>query len=304
MKAIITRGFPASGKSTYAQKLVDENGNGFREVNSDEIRALMGFPAVGTEEQEVAVNNIKETLIAAHAAEGNNVVVSDTNLVARHLKKLIAFCESNGYEIKLVDFQPELHTLIKRDCRREKSIGEDVIRTLWKKYPYKEWKDLSELQEENKRSADSATFTPVKQDSSLPPAVVVDVDSTLARPVHRDPLDDTRLETDEPNRNIIDLVKALSTNHTIIVLTGRRERHYDITSWWLDAHGVPYTELRMRGDSDDRRDTLLKRQHLEEITERYHIRYWIEDRRRVVDMVRASLPDTPTVCLQVVDGNY
>jgi putative phage polynucleotide kinase len=304
MKAIITRGFPASGKSTYAQKLVDENGNGFREVNSDEIRMLMGFPAVGTESQEVAVNSIKETLIAAHAAEGNNVVVSDTNLVARHLKKLIAFCEGNDYEIELVDFQPELHTLIKRDRRREKSVGEDVIRMLWGKYPYKEWKPLPVLQEENKRSTDSTTFTPVKQDPSLPPAVVVDVDSTLARPAHRDPLDDTRLETDEPNRNIIDLVKALSTNHTIIVLTGRRERHYDITSWWLDAHSVPYTELRMRGDSDDRRDTVFKRQHLEEITERYHIRYWIEDRRRVVDMVRASLPDTPTVCLQVVDGNY
>ena len=304
MKAIITRGFPASGKSTYAQELVDENDNGFREVNSDEIRALMGFPAVGTEKQEITVNSIKETLIAAHAAEGNNVVISDTNLVARHLKKLIAFCESNGYKIELVDFRPELHTLLKRDRRREKSVGEDVIRTLWKKYPYKEWKNLTELQEENKRSTDSTTFTPVKQDPSLPPAVVVDVDSTLARPVHRDPLDDTRLETDEPNRNIIDLVKALSTNHTIIVLTGRRERHYDITSWWLDAHGVLYTELRMRGDSDDRRDTVFKRQHLEEIIERYHIRYWIEDRRRVVDMVRASLPDTPTVCLQVVDGNY
>lgn len=302
MKAIITRGFPASGKSTYAQKLVAENG--FREVNSDEIRALMGFPAVGTEEQEVAVNGIKETLIAAHATECNDIVVSDTNLVSRHLKKLIAFCESNGYEIELVDFRPELHTLIKRDRRREKSVGEDVIRTLWKKYPYKEWKTLTELQEENKRSADSATFTPVKQDPSLPPAVVVDVDSTLARPAHRDPLDGTRLETDEPNRNIIDLVKSLSADHTIIVLTGRRERHYDITSWWLDAHSVPYTELRMRSDSDDRRDTVFKRQHLEEITERYHIRYWIEDRRRVVDMVRASLPDTPTVCLQVVDGNY
>ena len=302
MKAIITRGFPASGKSTYAQRLVDENG--FREVNSDEIRALMGFPAVGTEDQEITVNSIKETLIAAHATEGNSIVVSDTNLVARHLKKLIAFCESKGYEIELVDFQPELHTLIKRDSRREKSVGEDVIRMLWGKYPYKEWKTLTELQEENKRSADSAVFTPVKQDPSLPPAVVVDVDSTLARPAHRDPLDDTRLETDEPNRNITSLVKALSTNHTIIVLTGRREQHYDITSWWLDAHNVPYTELRMRGDSDDRRDTVFKRQHLEEITERYHIRYWIEDRRRVVDMVRASLPDTPTVCLQVVDGNY
>jgi putative phage polynucleotide kinase len=302
MKAIITRGFPASGKSTYAQKLVDENG--FREVNSDEIRKIMGFPAVGTEEQEVKVNNIKESLIAAHAAEGNNIVVSDTNLVSRYLKKLIAFCESKGYEIELVDFRPELHTLIKRDRRREKSVGEDVIRMLWGRHPYKEWKPLPVLQEENKRSADSATFTPVKQDPSLPPAVVVDVDSTLARPVHRDPLDDTRLETDEPNRNIIDLVKALSADHTIIVLTGRREQHYNITSWWLNAHNVPYTELRMRGNSDDRRDTVFKRQHLEDITERYHIRYWIEDRRRVVNMVRASLPDTPTVCLQVVDGNY
>lgn len=303
MKATITRGFPASGKSTYARERIAQEEN-LREVNSDSIRELMGFPALGTTEQETAVNAIKESMIAAHAAEGNNIVVSDTNLVSRHLKKLISFCERNGYEIELVDFRPELHTLLKRDRRRDKSVGEDVIRTLWKKYPYKEWKTLPGLQEENKRSTDSATFTPVKQDPSLPPAVVVDVDGTLANPAHRDPLDDLLLETDEPHQNIVNLIQALSRDHTIIVLTGRRECHYDTTFWWLNHYGVPFTELRMRGNFDERKDAMLKRQHLEEITTRYCIRYWIEDRRRVVDMVRASLPDSPTVCLQVVDGNY
>ena len=301
MKATITRGFPASGKSTYARERIMQEGN-LREVNSDSIRELMGFPALGTTEQETAVNAIKESMIAAHAAEGCDIVISDTNLVSRYLKQLIVFCETQGYEVEVVDFTPELHTLIKRDRCRDKSVSEDVLRTLWKRYPYKEWKTLQELQEEISRS--KVVFNPIKQNLSLPPAVVVDVDGTLANPAHRNPLDDSLLETDEPHQNIVHLVQALSRDHTVIVLTGRRECHYDTTFWWLNHYGVPFTELRMRGNFDERKDAMLKRQHLEEITTRYCIRYWIEDRRRVVDMVRASLPDSPTVCLQVVDGNY
>ena len=40
-KILILRGLPASGKSTFARKLLNENPNAWKRLNKDELRAML-----------------------------------------------------------------------------------------------------------------------------------------------------------------------------------------------------------------------------------------------------------------------
>lgn len=104
--------------------------------------------------------------------------------------------------------------------------------------------------------------------------VVVDIDGTLSIPSplrahlipHRYLRDEPgawdeynlAAHMDEPSANVVAVVRALSEEFTIVVLTARSEIAMDVTVGWLQKHSIPFDELLMRSSSDCRRSGEFK----------------------------------------------
>ncbi|WP_341719829.1 hypothetical protein QQG74_09080 [Micromonospora sp. FIMYZ51] len=141
--------------------------------------------------------------------------------------------------------------------------------------------------------------------TALPRAVLVDIDGTLAlRTGNRSPYHWHRVGEDDPNPAVMELVQTIAAagQHHIILLSGRDEVCREQTVMWLDAQGVPFHELHMRGHKDNRKDSIIKaelyRTHIEG---RYATAFVIDDRDQVVQMWRRELGLT---CLQVAEGAF
>ena len=143
---------------------------------------------------------------------------------------------------------------------------------------------------------------------SLPRAVLVDIDGTLAlrgdgprvRAFHHW----HRVSEDRPNPAVVELVQAISAadRHHIVLLTGRDEVCRPQTAAWLNEHRVPYDEMHMRPRHDGRTDSVIKRELYERhVAGRYSVAFVIDDRTRVVRMWRDELGLT---VLQCADGDF
>lgn len=111
--------------------------------------------------------------------------------------------------------------------------------------------------------------------------VIWDLDGTLADGRHRLHLlpkkdyDKTESWTefnlasidDTPFQNNIDLcnLMAFGDYYKVIILTGRSDVARSVTEEWLDTYGVNYSELVMRKQSDNRKDTVIKEEYLRSI---------------------------------------
>ena len=96
---------------------------------------------------------------------------------------------------------------IKRDLKRENSVGQKVIRGMYMQF----------LQDEAKPVV---TYTP-----GLPYAIICDIDGTLAEH-HRSPFDYDSLDTDTLIEPIAEALKSLAYNRlesrTVIIVSGGR----------------------------------------------------------------------------------
>ena len=128
MKAIVTVGVSASGKTTWAKKYASEND--FVNICRDDIRWRM----IGVRDWskwdfkfENSVTLIQRHLIATVASEGKNIVISDTNLNSKHRKNLITYLNSLGYDVEIVTFPVTFEEAVARDDKRENGVGNSVI---------------------------------------------------------------------------------------------------------------------------------------------------------------------------------
>lgn len=134
------------------------------------------------------------------------------------------------------------------------------------------------------------------------PAIIVDIDSTLALLGDRDPMMYEEAVYDELNHVVYRLMRKYEKDgYKIILLTGRPMKYAELTIDWLAKHAVHYDALIMREDKDKRKDIYLKhRAYNQYIKNKYEVELVLEDRTRVVKMWR-SLGLT---CFQVCEGDY
>ena len=133
-KLIITRGLPASGKSTWAKQWVLEDPEYRVRINQDDIRLMLGKYWVPSREklvQEIQFNAIIEALNREF-----DVVIDNTNLnnkVLDQFNRLIRTFED--YEIEYKDFfDTPLSVCIERDKNRDLQVTEKVIRSFYNNY--------------------------------------------------------------------------------------------------------------------------------------------------------------------------
>ncbi len=130
-KLIITLGLPASGKSTFASKLAEENPETHIRVCRDDIRHMLGTYWVPAREKVVTM--IENASVDAGLHKGFNVIVDATNFSSFNKWKDLAKELKIEFEIKDFTDVP-LRTCIERDQQRERPVGKIVIEGMWQKY--------------------------------------------------------------------------------------------------------------------------------------------------------------------------
>lgn len=133
-------------------------------------------------------------------------------------------------------------------------------------------------------------------------AWIVDIDGTLARNnAGRSPYDESRVHEDDPDDVIRELVTMLSAHYTIIICSGRTDACKQATQEWLFTHNIPYDHIFMRRSGDNRKDSEVKLEILDNfISPSFTVRGVLDDRQQVVDAWRSRGLKT----LQVEPGDF
>ncbi len=282
MKTVtLTKGLPASGKTTWAKNLIDNNPGMYKRVSKDDLRAMMDN-GKWSSENEKFVLKIRDSLIVQAINEGYHVIVDDTNLNPVHAKHIADLIKGVGVVI-FEDFTSvPLETCLERDAKRTNSVGSKVIKGMWKQF------------------LKPAPLI-VEQDPKLPDAIICDIDGTLAlfgaaNPYNRDYSKDTMNET---IRGI--LYYYMDSGNKLILVSGRMESAREVTEDWLSCNGVNPDGLFMRRTNDTRKDAIVKKELYEDnIKGKYNVKFVLDDRNRVVEMWR----EQGLICLQVAEGDF
>lgn len=220
MKAIITVGIPASGKTTkYAEFY------GYI-VNRDDIREYLfgnyysgGYKFTNAKEKQVTELCWERVLTCA--AHKMDVVISDTNLNKGRRESLIEELEKLGYEVELDIIECSYELAVKRDLARQKSVGADVI---WRFY--KQWNEQFGLQK-------VATIEGLKE------CYIFDIDGTLASMKGRSPFEWHRVGEDKLNESVASIFRLLrDQGEKIFIFSGRDAVCRGETVEWLYRAGL------------------------------------------------------------------
>lgn len=272
MKAIITIGPSASGKSSWAENFKKLEKDYWCIINRDDIR----FDRFCNGERnwqkykwkhEKEVTKIQNELIKFEAENSNNIIISDTNLNPRYRNILVKNLKQLGYEIIIKEFNEDLETLFKRDKLRENGTGLEVI--------YKQYLQWLEYK----------GFEKYIPDTSKPKCVIVDVDGTVAKMNSRGPFDWNRVREDLPITQVLDIVEGLYyLGYNIVFLSGRDSVCYDLTHEWLEKYFGLSFELFMRPEGDFRKDYVIKKELFDNhVRENYCVEMVIDDRVSILE---------------------
>jgi predicted kinase len=277
-KLLVLKGLQASGKSTFAAKLTEQ---GWVRTNKDDIRASL-YCGNWKRKDEKQVVRVRNQIVADALLHRKNVVVDDTNLNPVHVKELeqIARQYDADFEVNDSFLQVSIEECIKRDLQRPRSVGESVIRDTFHKWI--------------KVPVEAKPYDP-----SLPMAVIVDIDGTLAHMGDkRKPYDWHKVGLDDIDAGVAHLVDAIGMMKyaKVFLFSGRDEVCRKETEEWLERHDIEYDGLFMRRSNHldakggQVKDTLVKREMYENVIEdQYNVLFVVDDRPSVCRMWRDEL---------------
>ncbi len=134
---IITRGLPASGKSTAAIKWVEADTAWRARFNRDDLRTMVSGRWLGTPAQEAIVTGAQHNGVRTALSHGTSVIVDDTNLRTYDVTQFAKIAEEMDADFEVWDFRDApLQRCIDWDAQRDghDRVGEEVIRAKWEKY--------------------------------------------------------------------------------------------------------------------------------------------------------------------------
>lgn len=298
-KLIMTKGLPASGKSTWAKEQV--RNHGFKRINKDDLRNMVD-DGIHTKSNEKIIVSLRDVMVDELLSAGYSVVVDDTNLVVKHEERLFSIANKHDVIFEIKDFTDvPVETCIQRDRGRVNYVGEQVIKRMYREHI----------------ESPAPKFI-LEQDPKLPTCIIVDIDGTIANNTgvrNWNNFNDVYL--DATYDHILEIISRILDPHCheIFFFSGREgtqicysetirwikdkvvERFYPIRSS-IHRHGL---NLVMRHEKDYRKDAIVKREMYEKhINGRYNVLAVFDDRNQVVDMWRSL--GLPT--MQVADGSF
>ena len=252
MKAVILKGIPASGKTTYAS------------------------------------NNLKGCYHINSAKYWTDIVVDNTHINPQSLSKVVEVCRKAGYEdIKIIDMFDKLvkevglkeafATCLERNNAREKRVPVSALYSM----AYQDWYDVAEL-----------AWYPVMIvdldwtlfDSDERHKVCRKEDGQLD---YTEYFSDKMLNLDKPVKQLADLINSLQHIYKVVIVSGRSNICEDKTLGMLP---VDYDAVFMRNHFDHRDDSVVKKEILDLIEPFISTENTIvfDDRKRVIDMWRKN----------------
>ena len=269
-KVIVLRGLPASGKSTWAKDFVARNPGSMR-INKDDLRLMM-HDRSWSKDNERQVLLIRDAAIDMMLASGYNVIVDDTNFASHHISNIQKLASDMGADFEVKDFDVSLSECLLRNRHRADQVPDKVIIDMYNKYVLP-----------NKPR--------VVNNESLPPAIVCDLDGTLAIHTDRGPFDLDKCYQDVVNYSVLDCLHILRRNgYKIIFVSGREDSCKEQTKKWLndkcELSDSCYL-LYMRPAGDNRKDSIVKEEiYKRDILPEYYVSFVLDDRQQVVDALR------------------
>lgn len=280
LKAIITQGISASGKTTWAEQFVKDNPD-WVNINRDDIRAKLFCNGnldwsvyKFNKSNEQKVTEYQHKLLEGCAKQGKNVIISDTNLNPLNNCKLTLKLNKLGYEVDYKVFDIDLMEALKRDARRVNGVGYEVITR-----QYKQFCELLYLEDYHDNTKDK------------PKAICIDIDGTIADMTGvRKPFDWHLVGNDNPREEVISMVETfvLNKGYIPIFLSGRDSVCMEETKAWIDKYlpdlqGDYYLFMREQGDM--RKDTIVKKEMFNKyIDHNFSIQLVFDDRPSVCRM--------------------
>ena len=295
-KIILTKGLPASGKSSWAKEFVAKANGKAKRINKDDLRAMLDNSVYSKPNEDFVVKARDLLVHAALVNKYETIIIDDTNFEHKHFERMEEIARivaagnlNNGMQtsVEYKEFlDVTLDECVERDSKRPKPVGEKVIKGMYQKY-------IIPTIPRNigaNRKGDT---------------IVVDVDGTIANnDGHRGWYDLTKVHNDQPIIPIINIVQMYKSNGYRVIVVSAREGTAEcrrLTEEWMKQHEVPYDLFLMRSEKDMRKDSIVKeeiyRAHLEG---KYDIEVVLDDRNDVVDLWRSL----GLRCIQVAPGNF
>jgi predicted kinase len=281
-KVIVLRGLPASGKSTWAKDFVDRN-PGWMRINKDDMRAML-HNSKWSKDNERQVLLLRDASIEMALTSGYSVVVDDTNFASSHITAIQTIADFAEADFEVKDFDVPLAECLERNSQRMPRVPDYVIHDMYNKYVLP-----------NKPK--------VFNNVELPPAIVCDLDGTLAIHTARGPFELGKVYTDNVNAPILACVKEMQrAGYKIIFASGREDScREDTVRWIRDKCNITSFVLYMRKTGDNRKDSLVKEEiYKNDILPEYYVSFVLDDRQQVVDALR----ELGLTVFQVAPGKF
>jgi predicted kinase len=294
----LTKGLPASGKTTWALGWQSESPTIRKIVCRDDIRAALSNEECALKRArdkniESTVSTTSLSQVENYLTLGMDVCVADTNLNEGTVKRYTNIADKLSVPVQFQDFTAvPLVECLKRDAKRACGrVGETVIISMWERYL------------RDSHNVVKHYYSDMKQH-----CIVSDIDGTIADNTHRNPYNYAKLSLDAPITFTKDL---LGTQHflmkdmvPVFYVSGRPDTYHAATYDWLKTHNFPLSNnsdlLLMRKADDRRPDYIVKEEIAKYIMEQYNILWWLDDRWTV----SAHLRSIGINILQVAFGRF
>lgn len=298
---LILVGVPGSGKSTFAKYFLRTEENWMR-LCRDDFRMMQFSQSNLSRYEEDRVTEMIDASIELLLRKRTNVLIDATNCKAEYMNHYISkFNHLADISFKVFDI--DAATVAQRCEKRYNETGKFIPEKNQKRY----LDDFDELKKtfdfSTRRQLDALDYKITEQDKSLTPAIICDLDGTLALMDGRNPFDATRCDEDRLNEPVAEALKNFSKNgYDILLVSGREDKFREPTLRFLEQHKIPHNHLWMRKSRDSRKDSIVKREIFDAlIRDKYFVEFVLDDRNQVVDMWRQDLGLT---CFQVNYGNF
>jgi len=268
-------------------------------VSRDDFRYSFRNEPILDPKGEKFITEMVELTITRAIKNKYNVIVDQTNVNYKYLVSMVEFCEKLA-DVEFKIFDIPLKTAMERDKNRERSVGDEVLKRMYKNYL-----DLFQLNFDfstRKKKPYIAKGIEFKENNK-PKAVIFDMDSTLAHMQgKRSPFDWDKVDVDVVDEKIREIVRTYKkSDYKIIIVTGRDGLSYDKTKKWLIDNNIPFDFLYTKPENDFRKDVITKTEiYNEYIKGKFNVLSVYDDRNVMCNKWR----ELGLKCCQVMEGDF